>query len=94
MKRYKISSGSLVKEILPTEHIEGQSKNVRKNQSHPLSILTAATEIDNFDSTSLWITQQNILRLQVTVDYFHLVQERESLTQLRGELKPNITLIN
>ena len=55
--------------------------------TYPLPILATAAEVDYLYSTTFRVTQQDVLRLQVTVYNLHLVQEGQSFTELSSELK-------
>lgn len=56
--------------------------------THPLAKLTRAPKVHNLDGTSLGVTQQYVLRLQVAVDDAELrrSQEEQCCAHLLGEL--------
>lgn len=52
---------------------------------HSLALETTAAKIYNLDSTLCWIFEQNVLGLEITVDYVILLQILQGVKQLDCE---------
>lgn len=60
--------------------------------AYPLSKLTRAAEIDDFNGATLGIAEQDVLGLQITVDdvQFRRREEQEGGAELLGELSRQV----